>query len=242
MDAAKHVNTLDAAHRHVRKIIRPVDARGRHIRIACIHPFGSAGFVRSCQPPGGCARERHVGAGGSDQPLLPDSAVDPLAQEIGVPAVPRVLLDHVHEHLAQLDRLAIGVSTRDLEIACLLHEPVSERDFAPPRRPRLRDNLRIRNSTGPICFAVAIRPVQPRRVHPRHHVAEPIPFHVSEMTNQTSASVRQVLAQRGAFISQVIVALAGIFAWVDPHVGIESRGTPPGASRSSGVIAASPHV
>jgi hypothetical protein len=29
------------AHRQVRKIITPVDAQGRHTRMACIHPFGS---------------------------------------------------------------------------------------------------------------------------------------------------------------------------------------------------------
>lgn len=32
--------------------------------------------------------------------LLTYPAVDPLAQEVGVAAVPGVLLDHVHDHLA----------------------------------------------------------------------------------------------------------------------------------------------
>ena len=43
------------------------------------------------------------------RPLLPSAAVDALPQQVGVAAVPGVLLDHVHHDVADLDVVAVEI-------------------------------------------------------------------------------------------------------------------------------------
>jgi hypothetical protein len=63
--------------------------------------------------------------------LLADAPVDAPTEQIGVPVKARVLLDHVHQQLAQPDRLTLGVAAREAEIV-ITGELFREGDLLPP--------------------------------------------------------------------------------------------------------------
>jgi hypothetical protein len=68
--------------------------------------------------------------------LLAEAPVDALAEQVGVPVVAGVLLDHVDEKLPQRDRLTLGVVADEIEVV-VAREQLGECDLLPPRRPRL---------------------------------------------------------------------------------------------------------
>jgi hypothetical protein len=48
--------------------------------------------------------------------LLADAPLDALPEQVGVPVAAGVLLDHVHEQLAQRDRLTLGVAAGEVGV------------------------------------------------------------------------------------------------------------------------------
>src|SRR5215469_18717494 len=120
--------------------------------------------------------------------LLTYPAVNPLAQQGGVPAVPGVLLDHVQHDLAQFDRAAIFralvVAAADVEILGLLDELLGEGNLLAPVLPRLPDHFGIAHRAVELVVAVAITRVVPGRILPGHHLAEPVPLYVSHVPHQ----------------------------------------------------------
>ena len=104
----------------------------------------------------------------STQLLLPHSPVDPLPQQVGVSAVPGVLLDHVHQHLTQRDRASVVVPG-DAEIAVVGHELIGERDLGPPHRPRLGDDLGVGHRAVSVPVAVGLGAEDLRRILTGHH-------------------------------------------------------------------------
>src|SRR6266700_5074442 len=97
------------------------------------------------QPP----TARHRGLMRSDSwwraGLLAHRAVDPLAQQVGVSVVARVLLDHVGQHPAQRHRPAprIGNLADQLQAGRGRDELVRELDLVPPRPPCLSNHGRV---------------------------------------------------------------------------------------------------
>jgi hypothetical protein len=83
--------------------------------------------------------------------LLADAPVDAPTEQIGVPVKARVLLDHVHQQLAQPDRLTLGVAAREAEIV-ITGELFREGDLLAPRRLCLSHDSRI--SDGPVEVGV----------------------------------------------------------------------------------------
>ena len=79
--------------------------------------------------------------------LLADAPVDALAEQVGVPVVAGVLLDHVH---AQRDRLTRGVAAGEAEVVTA-RELLGEGDLLAPRRPRLLQ--RAGSATAPLKSA-----------------------------------------------------------------------------------------
>jgi hypothetical protein len=75
--------------------------------------------------PGGCAR----GA------LLADAPVDALAEQVSMPVMAGVLLDHVNEQLAQRDRLTLRVAAGEAEVM-IAGELLGEGDLLAPRQVR----------------------------------------------------------------------------------------------------------
>ncbi len=82
--------------------------------------------------------------------LLADAPVDALAEQVGVPVVAGVLLDHVHEPLAQRDRLTLAVAAGEAEVVAA-GELLGEGDLLAPRRPRLLQ--RAGSATAPLKSA-----------------------------------------------------------------------------------------
>src|SRR3954454_24896693 len=74
--------------------------------------------------------------------LLAGPAVDALAEEVGVTAVPGVLLDHVHDDVADLDLLA-PVLERVAEVPGGLQPGPGMPDLATPRLPRVGDDTLV---------------------------------------------------------------------------------------------------
>jgi hypothetical protein len=65
---------------------------------------------------------------------------DALTEQVGVPVVAGVLLDHVHQQLAQRDRVTFGVAAEEVEVVTLgelLGEGGSPRAMPPTPRPLL---------------------------------------------------------------------------------------------------------
>jgi hypothetical protein len=71
-----------------------------------------------------------------------------------VAVVPGVLLDHVHDELAQRDRIAAAVVADEVEVV-VVDELVGEGDLLAPGRPRLLDDLVV----GDGAVEVAVRVV-----------------------------------------------------------------------------------
>jgi hypothetical protein len=66
--------------------------------------------------------------------LLAGAPVDALAEQVGVPVVAGVFLDHVHERLAQRDRLTFGVAAGEVQVV-VAGELLGEGNLLAPRRP-----------------------------------------------------------------------------------------------------------
>src|SRR5215475_8519098 len=98
----------------------------------------------------GSSLRRVHGRMGRVSALLAEAPVDALAEQVGVPVVAGVLLDHVHEQLAQRDRLTLGVVADEAEVV-VPGELLGEGDLLAPGRPRLPDHGR--SATAPLKSA-----------------------------------------------------------------------------------------
>ena len=68
----------------------------------CVHQLAAAdGDARLAPTRGDTPSEVERGVGALAWVLLADAPVDAVAEQVGVPVVAGVLLDHVHEQLAQ---------------------------------------------------------------------------------------------------------------------------------------------
>ena len=85
---------------------RPAPARGTRCRAPCPRSRRRSRRVARPQPQAPAARSRRSALPDAHR-LLAGAAVDALAQQVGVAAVPGVLLDHVDDDLAQLDLVAL---------------------------------------------------------------------------------------------------------------------------------------
>jgi hypothetical protein len=72
-----------------------------------------------------------------------------------IPVAEGVLLDHVHEQLAQRDRLTLGVAAGKAEVVAA-RELLSEGGLLAPRRPRCLDHSRV--SDRPVEVGAGVRP------------------------------------------------------------------------------------
>ena len=143
-----------------------LDGHGRDLRVEPVTVTGDYGKkevvlltlqVELCAGQGAHPAARHHGGRGRPAPgrpreradpppltrLLAGASVDALAQQVGVADVAGVLLDQVHDDVADLCRLAVDVDVR-AEIGSGPQHLLAVRDLAPPRRPRLGDDLRRR--------------------------------------------------------------------------------------------------
>ena len=115
--------------------------------------------------------------------LLADAPVDALAEQVGVPVMAGVLLDHVHEQLAQRDRLTLGVAADEAEVV-VAREPLSEGDLLAPRRPRLLDHSRVSDRPVEVGVGVGLGLVALGYVKPGEPAAEPAAFHLGHVPDQ----------------------------------------------------------
>ena len=91
-----------------KNLLRRAEQPNLHVAVSSVRLRHNGGDGR---PGYGSGSSRSVsrskgfitGAGG----LLADAPVDALAEQVSVPVVAGVLLDHVHEQLAQRDRLTL---------------------------------------------------------------------------------------------------------------------------------------
>src|SRR5690242_6374658 len=115
--------------------------------------------------------------------LLAEAPVDALAEQVGVPVVAGVLLDHVDEQLAQRDRLTLGVVADEIEVV-VAREPLGECDLLPPRRPRLVGHRRVGDRPVEVAVGVGLGLVALRHVALGEPAAEPAALHLGHVPDQ----------------------------------------------------------
>lgn len=113
--------------------------------------------------------------------LLADAAVDALAQKVRVPAVPRVIHDLRHEHVAKLQVRTVGAEVGDAgvpgaEVGDAGYELVGELHLGPPLPPGVVHDRRVGDRTVPVAVPVLVGAVQFRRVLAGRHPASPLPL------------------------------------------------------------------
>ena len=79
---------------------------------------------------------RFAGSGENEAPLISGDSVDALAEQVGVAVVPRVLLDHVGEDIAERERLVVIVPG-DVEGLSGVYEVTGTRTLCAPDLERL---------------------------------------------------------------------------------------------------------
>src|SRR3984885_8257605 len=117
---------------------------------------------------------------------LANAAVDPLAEQVGVTEVTGVLLDHVEYYLAQREGGAVLHRAVDGQVGRAGDELLCEGDLLPPGPPGVGHHCRISHRPRPVSVLGIIRPVQRRRVGPRHYPPEPVALHVGHMADQAA--------------------------------------------------------
>ena len=73
-----------------------------------------------------------------------------------MPRVPRVLLDHVDDYLAQRDAAAIPRGPADAEVVGVRDETLGEADLVAPKLPRLGDHGGIGHRAGPVGVSARV--------------------------------------------------------------------------------------
>ena len=121
--------------------------------------------------------------------LLADPSVDALAEQVGVPVVAGVLLDHVHQQFAQRDRLPLGVAADVAEIV-VARELLSEGDLLAPRRPRLGDHGRVSGRTVEVSVGIGVGLVTLGDIMPGEPAAEPAAFHLGHVPDKAEQGHR----------------------------------------------------
>src|SRR5262249_31583469 len=116
-------------------------------------------------------------------PLLAEATVDALAEQVGVPVVAGVLLDHVDDQLAQRDRLTLGVVADETEVV-VARELLSEGDLLAPRRPRLLNHGRVMGGPVEVGVGVGLGLIALWYLEPGEPAAEPGAFHLSHVPDQ----------------------------------------------------------
>src|SRR5262245_66396715 len=97
--------------------------------------------------------------------LLADAPVDALTEQVGVPVVAGVLLDHVHEQLAQRDRLTLGVVADETE-GVVPGELPGGGDLLSPGRPRPPHHGRARARPAGVALGHGLGLATPRYGQP----------------------------------------------------------------------------
>src|ERR1035441_3751682 len=116
--------------------------------------------------------------------LLTHPAVDAFAQQVGVPGMTGVLLDHVHQHLTQADHLTVPVAPGHLKVRRLLDEALSETPLPPPGGPGGRDRRWVGDGLVERGVLVVVAPEQPRGVLAVEDTAQPVTLDVRQTANQ----------------------------------------------------------
>jgi hypothetical protein len=101
-----------------------------------------------------------------------------------VPSVPRVLLDHVHDHLAQGDGPVVRNVAQAAQVSGVRDESLGEGDLVAPRLPGLGDHRGVGDRTGPVSVVDLIGPVKRGSVLARHDAPEPVPLHIGHVPDQ----------------------------------------------------------
>ena len=109
--------------------------------------------------------------------LLADAAVDALAQEIGVAAVPRILCDLRHQDVAKLQVRSVGAEVGDADVSGAQvgnsgHELVGELYLGPPLPPGVLHDCRVGDRAVPVAVTVLVGAIQLRRVLAGHDPAK----------------------------------------------------------------------
>jgi hypothetical protein len=115
--------------------------------------------------------------------LFADTPVNALPEQVGVPVMARVLLDHVHEQLAQGDWLTLGVAADEVEVV-VARELLSEGDLLAPRQPRLLDDSRVGDRPVEVGVRVGLRLVALWYVVLGEPAAEPAAFDLGQVPDQ----------------------------------------------------------
>ena len=106
-----------------------------------------------------------------------------------MPVVAGVLLDHVHEQLAQRDRLTLGVLADEIEVV-IARELLSECDLRAPRRPRLLGHRRVRDRPVEVGVGVGLGLVALQYLKPGEPAAEPAALHLGHVPDQAQQGHR----------------------------------------------------
>jgi hypothetical protein len=101
-----------------------------------------------------------------------------------VPGVPRVLLDHVDDHLAQRDRGAVPHGATDAQVVSVRDETLGEADLVSPVLPRVGHHRGIGHRVGPVGIIFFVGPVMRWGLLTRHDPPEPVPLHVGHVPDQ----------------------------------------------------------
>ena len=96
--------------------------------------------------------------------------------------------DHVHEQLAQRDRLTLGAAAGEAEVV-VAREPISEGDLLAPRRPRLLDHSRASHRPVEVGVGVGLGLVALRHLKPGEPAAEPAAFHSAMCWTRPSSDI-----------------------------------------------------
>jgi 2-haloacid dehalogenase len=117
--------------------------------------------------------------------LLPDTAVDPFPEQVGVAAVAGVLLDHVHQHLTQRDGVAVAHGAADTQVGRIGDELVREGDLLAPGLPGTGHDGRVGDRAEPVSVGGLVGPEQRGSVGLGHHPPEPVALHIGHVTDET---------------------------------------------------------
>src|SRR3954454_14401120 len=75
--------------------------------------------------------------------LLADAAVDPFPEQVGVPVVPGVLLDQMHQHIPQRRVIRLPAGADHAQVGRFSDDPAGVRALVAPPPPRLLHHRRI---------------------------------------------------------------------------------------------------
>ena len=234
-------------------------ARGRRRPLRRLRGAVARGLRTTAPPPTRGRRTRGLGqlsqsraAEPVRRDLLPDPAVDALAQQVGVPAVARVLLDPVHEQLPNRDRrpsparlprsgsghvASVAACSRARSAYAASPRPV--RPTAPSKSPSPSPYSYTAAEGSPSPDPVVSSPAPPRRDGGRGRAAtsstaEPTGGPVARRPGPRTSSAGSGGSPPGSPVASPTrrragsVVVAGVVVRVGPHVGVDGR---PGPAR-----------